>query len=103
MTCGRKPFAVTASVKDGVMQLTGNKLPKGKKINVGRNGQFRAEWPLERPAKTSSRSANTLAAPDRKMILQGKLGNESASGLFTVGIKEFNYLGCNQNVKIERG
>jgi len=101
ISCGGEQFDFKASVKNGVMTLTGKNMPNTT-INVGRNGQFRGEWALNKDASTNSGSDMTLASAKRKLIFQGKLKGSSADGLYTIGISDFGYQGCNRNVSASR-
>jgi len=100
MSCGGNAFTVDATVKNGVMRLT-DKSFSGD-ININDAGGFRGEWALKPQGGVSSASDSTVTKNKRKMILQGRLNDKNAKGRFTVGIEQFGYQGCQQQVAINR-
>lgn len=97
--CGdmRQVFSIT--VADGTVGIK-----KGDgviKAYVSDKGQFKLFYPLDTKAKASGASSTTMTNGDSKIILRGRLG-DNTDGYITYGVAEVGYSGCTAKTKFNK-
>jgi len=102
LSCDAREFDINIVVKDGVVNVLSPDGDQALKTNVNADGRFSLELPLESQARSSARSATTLANGTRKLFLRGNLASDSPRGRFKIGIKQFAWQGCTSKVVYEK-
>ena len=99
MRCGdmRQTFNIT--VVDGTVGV--EKGDQVIKAYVSDKGRFKLFYPLDVKAKESGTSGGMMSNGDTKIILRGRLG-ENTDGYFTYGIAEVGYGGCTAKTKFKK-
>ncbi len=98
--CGDMSNSFQFAVRDGTIGLQSSKA--NVTGYVSSQGRFKMYLPIEGEASASGTSDSSINNGERRLVLQGRLGEETGEGFFTVGIAEFGYAGCTSKTQFKR-